>query len=127
MTTNTFNNTLKCEFLSLTNPAFPKDLAQATRFLCTFYFIFCFPRVSCYNLSLNKKVLIHSTSCLYTKHQTLVSEVFAVVFAASLSLVEDEVGTCWLLSYLCVLPCPWVVLETCYGKRVCRCQCSLSL
>lgn len=106
---------------------FQKIWLKQQVFSVHFYFIFCFPRVSCYNLSLNKKVLIHSTSCLYTKHQTLVSEVFAVVFAASLSLVEDEVGTCWLLSYLCVLPCPWVVLETCYGKRVCRCQCSLSL
>lgn len=106
---------------------FQKIWLRQQVFSVHFYFISCFPRVSYYNLSLNKKFLIHSTSCLYTEHRILVSEVFAVVFATSLSLVEDEVGYCWVLSYLCVLPCPWVALETCYGRSVCRCQRSLSL
>jgi len=33
VTTNIFNNTLKCEFLGLTNPVLPIDQAQAARFI----------------------------------------------------------------------------------------------
>lgn len=60
------------------------------------YFIFCSLRVSYYNLSLSKTFLVLSTSSLHTEHQTLISEVSGVAWAASLSLVEDEVGYCRL-------------------------------
>lgn len=87
-----------------------------------FYFISCFPGDSCYNLSPSKKkILVCSPSCLYTDNQILVLELFVVVFAGIASLLEDEVGYCWVCRSTFV---SYPALEL-HGKCYCRTGCRL--
>lgn len=124
ITTNIFNNILKCEFLGLTSSVFPIDEAQAMR--CLGY-ISCFPSVSCNNLSPSKKILICSPSypLLYTENQILVLELSAVVVAGIATLLGDEMGYCWVCWSTFV---SYPALEL-HGKHYCRtvCRCCHSL
>lgn len=120
ITTNIFNNTLKCEFLGLTSSVFPTDEAQAMRF---FGYIFISSPVS-----LETAV---TTSAQVKKNSSLFPILF-VYRESNPCFGAICCGVCWdsftagrwggiLLGvsiYLCVLPCPWVAWETLLQDRV---------
>lgn len=120
ITTNIFNNILKCEFLGLTSSAFPIDEAQAMR---CFGYIFVLSPVSlvwAVTTSVEVKIiLICSSSCLYTENQILVLELSAVMVAGIATLLKDEVGCCWVCWSTFV---SYPALEL-HGKHYCRTAC----
>lgn len=89
ITSNIFNNTLKCEFLSLTNPVFPIDLAQAMKF---FQYIFISSLVSLESAIITSAWVKNLLPILTNTENWILG----VVFATILSLLEDEVGHCWV-------------------------------
>lgn len=115
ITTNIFNNILKCEFLGLTSSVFPINEAQATRYFG--YILFLSP------VSL---VWAATTSAQVKKKKSDLLPILFVYRKSNPCFGAICGGGCWdcytagrwggtllgVLFYLCVLPCPWVAWET---------------